>query len=82
MKTMTGKNEKSGFGNVPEDPYLVFESNKGLRGKQQTSCFVLRFAREKAAFEALRYFLNLLEADDPRADSLRNFLDRNKNIFS
>ena len=72
---------KSGFGNTPEDPFLVFESKRGLRGKQQTSCFVLRPSGEKIAFRALEFFYTILEEEDSRRDFLRNYLERVKSMW-
>ena len=77
--------QKSNFGDIPDDPYLVFESNKGLRGKQITACYILRPAREKPALTALKAFITALQdenEEDPRLDKLRNWIETLDKMWS
>jgi len=79
---------QSGFGDGPNDPYMVFESNHGKQGEQQIGCFVLRPSLEPEAFLAIKaYYEAILDKAikedkvDTRIDKLRNWLDRLENLW-
>jgi len=66
----------SDFGDTPSDKYMVFAVVKGLRGPQQTGCFVLRPAREPEALEALKVYTAQLPKNSLKRDRIQKWLDR------
>lgn len=63
----------SACGNGPEDPYLV---RKSRNQELTTGNFVLKPAREKAAFLAIKEFVANLSVKDPRWEELNSWINR------
>ena len=66
----------SDFGDLPTDKYMVFLTVNGVRGPQQTGCFVLRPSREPEAFEAMKVYVAQLPDDSFKKDRLVKWIKR------
>lgn len=66
----------SDFGDTPQDKYMVFLTINGVRGPQQTGCFVLRPAREPEAFEALKVYVAQLPDNSFKKDRLTKWIKK------
>ena len=69
---------KSDRAGTPESPYYIRRTNNN---KLVGGCFVLRPTKEPEALLTLQHFLNLLPDDDPRKESLTEWVDQLQELW-